>query len=60
LEFVRNFVFPPSHAELLPVRAAKKERAAYDAQVNGHPTEENREFDFDDFEEEGGGLRLSA
>jgi hypothetical protein len=34
LEFVRSFVFAPSHAELLPVRAAKKERAAYDEQIN--------------------------
>lgn len=30
LEFVRTFVFPPSHAELLPVRDSKKERAAYE------------------------------
>ncbi len=29
LEFVRTFVFPPSHAELLPVRDSKKEREAY-------------------------------
>jgi hypothetical protein len=33
LDFVRNFVFPPSHVELLPVRESKKERAAYKAQV---------------------------
>ena len=32
LEFVRTYVFPPSHVELLPVRNSKKERAAYDAQ----------------------------
>lgn len=31
LDFVHNFVFPPSHVELLPVRESKKERAAYDA-----------------------------
>jgi hypothetical protein len=31
LDFVHNYVFPPSHAELLPVREAKKERAAYDS-----------------------------
>ena len=60
LEFVRNFVFPPSHAELLPVREAKKERAAYDVQVHGHPAEEDRDFDGNDFKEEGSGLRLSA
>lgn len=33
LDFVHNFVFPPSHAELLPVRESKKERAAYDALI---------------------------
>ncbi len=33
LEFVRLYVFPPSHAELLPVRESKKERAAYEAQL---------------------------
>jgi Homeodomain-like domain len=60
LEFVRNFVFPPSHAELLPVRAAKKERAAYDAQLSGNPQEEGLDSGSDGFEEEGGGLRQSA
>lgn len=30
LTFVQTFVFPPSHMELLAVREAKKERAAYD------------------------------
>ena len=33
LSFVQTFVFPPSHMELLPVREAKKERAAYDEQM---------------------------
>jgi hypothetical protein len=33
LDFVHNFVFPPSHVELLPVRESKKERAAFDALV---------------------------
>lgn len=33
LDFVYHFAFPPSHAELLPVRESKKERAAYDAQA---------------------------
>lgn len=59
LEFIRTFVFPPSHTELLPVRDAKKERAAYEAQVNGH-SDEDQEVTFGDFKEEGGGLRLSA
>jgi len=33
LDFVYHFAFPPSHAELLPVRESKKERDAYDAHV---------------------------
>ena len=33
LNFVQTFVFPPSHAELLPVRSAKKEHAAYKQQM---------------------------
>lgn len=33
LNFVQTFVFPPSHVELLPVREAKKEQAAYDEQM---------------------------
>jgi len=33
LDFVCHFAFPPSHAELLPIRQSKKERAAYDAQA---------------------------
>src|SRR6185312_10414402 len=32
LDFVYRFVFPPSHAELLPVRESKKERSAYQEQ----------------------------
>jgi hypothetical protein len=33
LDFVRTFVFPPSHMELLPVRSAKKEQEAYEEQM---------------------------
>ncbi len=33
LDFVYHFVFPPSHAELLPVRESKKERTAYEKRV---------------------------
>ena len=33
LSFVQAFVFPPSHMELLPVREAKREQAAYDEQM---------------------------
>ena len=30
LDFIYHFAFPPSHAELLPVRDSKKERQAYE------------------------------
>jgi len=33
LEFVYHFAFPPSHAELLPVRESNKERRGYEAQL---------------------------
>ena len=33
LDFVYHFAFPPSHAELLPVRDSKKERNAYERQI---------------------------
>ncbi len=33
LSFVQTFVFPPSHMELLAVREAKKEQAAYNRQL---------------------------
>jgi hypothetical protein len=61
MEFIRTFVFPPSHAELLPVREAKKERAAYDAQVHVRPVgEEEDELELAEFEEEGTALRMPA
>ena len=34
LDFVYHFAFPPSHAELLPVRASKKERSAYEQMLS--------------------------
>jgi hypothetical protein len=34
LEFIYRFAFPPSHAELLPVRESKKERIAYQSQLD--------------------------
>lgn len=37
LNFVKDFVFPRSHAELLPVRESKKERAAYEEQMSKPP-----------------------
>jgi hypothetical protein len=33
LDFVYHFVFPPSHATLLPVRESMKERNAYNAHL---------------------------
>jgi hypothetical protein len=33
LNFLQTFVFPPSHAELLPVRSAKKEQEAFEEQI---------------------------
>ncbi len=33
LDFVYHFAFPPSHAELLPVRDAQKEERAYESQL---------------------------
>ncbi|MGH9568147.1 MAG: hypothetical protein ACRD4F_00810 [Candidatus Angelobacter sp.] len=40
LDFVYRFAFPPSHAELLPVRESKKERNAYEAQMGEEEVEE--------------------
>lgn len=47
LNFVKDFVFPPSHAELLPVRESKKERTAYQEQV-GRPVDSELENEYDD------------
>lgn len=40
LNFLQTFVFPSSHAELLPVRNAKKEQEAYEEQMNEGDSEE--------------------
>ncbi len=40
LDFIQTFVFPPSHAELLPVRNSKLERAAYQAQMGERPEDD--------------------
>jgi hypothetical protein len=53
LEFVRNFVFAPSHAELLPVREAKKERAAYELQIRGEQGDEELDWEESKHEEDG-------
>ena len=49
LNFVKDFVFPSSHAELLAVRESKKERAAYEGQVRrgSHPDIDEEECDED-------------
>ena len=54
LNFVKDFVFPPSHAELLPVRESKKERAAYKEQMGKSP---QLEIDDEQYDE---GLATSA
>ena len=47
LNFVKDFVFPPNHAELLAVRESKKERAAYEEQISRSVAPEFDEFDED-------------
>ena len=54
LNFVKDFVFPPSHAELLPVRESKKERAAYEDQMGRAPQFDRDEGEYDE------GLATSA
>jgi hypothetical protein len=44
LDFVYHFAFPPSHAGLLPVRESKKERSAYEKQVNREVQGDSEEF----------------
>jgi hypothetical protein len=48
LNFVKDFVFPPSHSELLPVRESKKERAAYEEQMRKAPQSEIDDERYDD------------
>jgi hypothetical protein len=40
LDFVYHFAFPPCHSELLPVRASKKERDAYEKQIEAQNVRE--------------------
>jgi hypothetical protein len=56
LNFVKDFVFPPSHAELLPVRESKKERAAYEEQMS-RPSQSDSDNDDELYDE---GLATSA
>jgi hypothetical protein len=60
LEFVRNFVFAPSHAELLPVREAKKERVAYELQISGERGDEELDWEESKHEEDGPMAGLSG
>jgi hypothetical protein len=48
LNFVKDFVFPPSHAELLQVRGSKKERAAYEEQMSEPPHADVDDEPYDD------------
>jgi hypothetical protein len=60
LDFVIKYAFPRSHVDLLPVRQAKKERAAYTAQIEGEDDGFGPEPDYTDFEESGEAVGLSA
>ncbi len=55
LNFVKDFVFPASHAELLPVRESKKERTAYEEQMG-----RSLQSDTDDDERYDEGVATSA
>ena len=48
LDFVYQFVFPPSHAELLPVRESKKERTAFQEQLKSAADSGEEEEDKDE------------
>jgi hypothetical protein len=53
LDFVYHFVFPPSHATLLPVRDSMKESNAYEEQMKGkRQVRATHEFGSDDSEQE--------
>jgi hypothetical protein len=51
LDFICRFVFPPSHAVLLPVRDSKKERNGYAAQLKD-AQEDRTELACERFEED--------
>jgi len=59
LDFVYHFAFPPSHAELLPVRQSKKERKAFEQQVEGRPSRK-RAVGADNMDDEDGELGRTA
>ena len=58
LDFVYHFAFPPSHAELLPVRESKRERAAFEARLNEE--EDDNSLDTTDAEGRSGHDELPA
>lgn len=60
LDFVYHFAFPPSHAELLPVRESKKERDAYDEQLGVITDPRKKRVRGDDMKEGGDGMGLIA
>lgn len=61
LDFVYHFAFPPSHAELLPVRESKKERDAYEEQLGSMTARRKEVAKAEEFEEiDDDGLGLSA
>ncbi len=60
LDFIINFAFPRSHTDLLPVRQAKKERAAYTAQMQDDDDGFGPEPHYADFEESGEAVSVPA
>jgi hypothetical protein len=60
LDFIQQFVFPPSHAELLAVRESKKEQAAYDGRLRNKENELDPVDDREDSEESEHSPGLSA
>jgi hypothetical protein len=52
LDFICRFVFPPSHAVLLPVRDSKKERNGYAAQMKDAQEEDRTKLACERFEED--------
>jgi hypothetical protein len=60
LDFVYHFAFPPSHAELLPVRESKKERQAYDELKQNELGQTSAKFEPDNLRQDDNELAQSA
>ena len=60
LDFVYHFAFPPSHAELLPVRESKKERTAYETHLKEDIEDRPPAFDSSSAGEDGDAVERSA